>query len=493
MALRVLLQGLRCGEEDGEPHRRRASGARPAGRAPRAVGSGRRGQQPAVHRGAERPAGHGDVHRRRRIRRGGDRRTGRARPARLRPRRANPRTTSSRTASSPTTRSTASAEPTSATSSTSRTTIPTRTSSGSSRTTAPRRRSSAPPTPSSPTTAGARSKSLWTEIGEGDPIKVRELADEHAEARYVVAEVERLVDEGVSRAEIAVFYRTNAQSRVLEDMLVRAQIGYQVIGGTKFYERAEIKDAIAYLTFLVNPADGGAFTRIANSPQARASGRRRCRACSRTPTRWGSRRGRPRSGPTGCRCSAPPRRRRSAASCRPWSGCASGRPATRRSASCSRRRCARRATSTRWQAERTIEAQGRIENLEELVRVAREYDATPRRTRARGARGVPAADRAALGRGRAPRRRGARDADDAPQRQGARVPDRLHHRLRGRRLPALPGARRGRRGGGAPARLRRHHARHARPHDHVRAAPQRVRRRTPSACARASSTRSRAS
>ena len=96
---------------------------------------------------------------------------------------------------------------------------------------------------------------------------MRELADEHAEARFVTAEIERLVDEGVSRDEIAVFYRTNAQSRVLEDMLVRAQIGYQVIGGTKFYERAEIKDAIAYLTFLVNPQDAAAFTRIANSPR----------------------------------------------------------------------------------------------------------------------------------------------------------------------------------------------------------------------------------
>src|SRR5581483_1257757 len=66
---------------------------------------------------------------------------------------------------------------------------------------------------------------------------------------------------------IAVFYRTNAQSRVVEDMLVRAEIGYQVIGGTKFYERAEIKDAIAYLTTLVNPQDVGAFTRIVNSPR----------------------------------------------------------------------------------------------------------------------------------------------------------------------------------------------------------------------------------
>src|ERR671925_1102547 len=114
---------------------------------------------------------------------------------------------------------------------------------------------------------GRKSKALWTDIGEGDPIRVRELSDEHAEARFVAAEIQRMVDEGVSRAEIAVFYRTNAQSRVLEDMLVRAQIGYQVIGGTKFYDRAEIKDAIAYLTFLVNPQDAGAFTRIANSPK----------------------------------------------------------------------------------------------------------------------------------------------------------------------------------------------------------------------------------
>ena len=95
---------------------------------------------------------------------------------------------------------------------------------------------------------GQKPKSLWTELGQGDPIKVRELEDEHAEARFVTGEIQRLVDEGVSRAEIAVFYRTNAQSRVLEDTLVRAEIPYQVIGGTKFYERAEIKDAIAYLT-----------------------------------------------------------------------------------------------------------------------------------------------------------------------------------------------------------------------------------------------------
>ncbi len=110
-------------------------------------------------------------------------------------------------------------------------------------------------------------KHLWTDVGEGDPIVIRELDDEHAEARYVVGEIERMVDEGLSRAEIAVFYRTNAQSRVLEDTLVRREVAYQVIGGTKFYERAEIKDALAYLTWISNPRDLIAFQRIANTPR----------------------------------------------------------------------------------------------------------------------------------------------------------------------------------------------------------------------------------
>ena len=81
--------------------------------------------------------------------------------------------------------------------------------------------------------AAARTKYLWTDLGEGDPVHVRELEDEHAEARFVAGEIERLVDEGESRDEIAVFYRTNAQSRVLEDMLVRYGVSYQVIGGTR--------------------------------------------------------------------------------------------------------------------------------------------------------------------------------------------------------------------------------------------------------------------
>jgi len=114
---------------------------------------------------------------------------------------------------------------------------------------------------------GGIAKRLWSELGEGDRVHLRALDDEHAEARFVVGEIERLVDEGTSRSEIAVLYRTNAASRVIEDALVRREIAYQVIGGTKFYERAEIKDAIAYLTLLANPFDVVSFTRIVNSPR----------------------------------------------------------------------------------------------------------------------------------------------------------------------------------------------------------------------------------
>jgi DNA helicase-2/ATP-dependent DNA helicase PcrA len=113
-----------------------------------------------------------------------------------------------------------------------------------------------------------RPKELWSEGEEGARVQLNELTDEHEEARWVAGEIERLEQEdGVSRSEVAVFYRTNAMSRVLEDTLQRFDVSYQVIGGTKFYERAEIKDAIAYLSLLANPADLVSFGRVVNSPR----------------------------------------------------------------------------------------------------------------------------------------------------------------------------------------------------------------------------------
>src|SRR2546423_4444996 len=110
-------------------------------------------------------------------------------------------------------------------------------------------------------------KNLWSELGDGDPVRVVEVEDEHAEARYVAAEIARLVEEGYNGNEIAVFYRTNAQSRVLEDVLVRQGVAYQVIGGPRFYERAEIKDLVAYLQVIDKPFDVVSLLRIANRPR----------------------------------------------------------------------------------------------------------------------------------------------------------------------------------------------------------------------------------
>ncbi len=113
-----------------------------------------------------------------------------------------------------------------------------------------------------------RPKRLWTEIEGGEPVQLSELGDDHEEARWVAAEIERLGEEhGVARSDVAIFYRTNAMSRALEDTLVRFELPYQVIGGTKFYDRAEVKDAVAYLNLLLNPADQVSFSRIVNSPR----------------------------------------------------------------------------------------------------------------------------------------------------------------------------------------------------------------------------------
>jgi DNA helicase-2/ATP-dependent DNA helicase PcrA len=222
---------------------------------------------------------------------------------------------------------------------------------------------------------GRKSKSLWTDIGQGDPIRVRELEDEHAEARYVAGEIERLVDQGAARTEIAVFYRTNAQSRVLEDTLVRREVAYQVIGGTKFYDRAEIKDALAYLNLLLNPQDVGAFTRIANSPKRGLGATSLTRVVGWANT----------SGVPVWDAAAEPH-------AVPGLGTAAQKALARFMGTMRvlRERAEQNVPvaelveellretgyTEALEAERTIEAQGRLENLEELVEVAREYDGT---------------------------------------------------------------------------------------------------------------------
>jgi len=109
-------------------------------------------------------------------------------------------------------------------------------------------------------------KNLWTDAGQGEPVRVFEAGSDGLEAAWLVDEVKNLIAEGLSRREIALLYRSNAQSRVIEHALFNAGIAYRVYGGLRFFERAEIKHALAYLRLLENPADDTAFLRVVNFP-----------------------------------------------------------------------------------------------------------------------------------------------------------------------------------------------------------------------------------
>jgi DNA helicase-2/ATP-dependent DNA helicase PcrA len=113
---------------------------------------------------------------------------------------------------------------------------------------------------------GRKSKNLWSKRGTGEPVTVLECRDEHEEARLVCEELVRLLHDHPA-SDMAVFYRVNAQSRVIEDMLVRQGVPYRVVGGTKFYQRAEIKDLLAYLRVTLNGTDDLSLLRIINVPR----------------------------------------------------------------------------------------------------------------------------------------------------------------------------------------------------------------------------------
>ena len=274
-------------------------------------------------------------------------------------------------------------------------------------------------------------KNLWSELGDGDPVRVIEVEDEHAEARFVATEVARLVEEGFSGRELAVFYRMNAQSRVLEQTLRLSQIPYQVIGGPRFYERAEIKDAIAYLQVIDNPADAISLLRIANRPRRGIGDTSLARLQAHADAMGISlfaALGAP-GGRGDHRCAAARAAARSHAAPLVPVGRAGARGA--------------RAPRLRARAQRHDRGlRGGADG-----RGAR-ADREPRGVRGRGARvpddrrrslalRLPAGDLALLRPGCDRRGVGRRDADDAAQREGPRVPRRVPGRLRGGDLPAL--------------------------------------------------------
>ena len=109
-------------------------------------------------------------------------------------------------------------------------------------------------------------KNLRTDAGHGEPVRIYDAPSDHAEAAWLVDEIKALVNSGIKRAEIALLYRSNAQSRIIEHALFSAGIAYRVYGGLRFFERAEIKHALAYLRLLENPNDDTSFSRVVNFP-----------------------------------------------------------------------------------------------------------------------------------------------------------------------------------------------------------------------------------
>ena len=112
-----------------------------------------------------------------------------------------------------------------------------------------------------------KQKKLFTASEDGEKINVYLASDERDEGRWIAGEIEKQRSAGLSYNQMAVFYRTNAQSRMLEDMLLRAGVPYRIVGGTRFFDRAEIRDVMAYLTLIVNPADDIAAKRVVNVPR----------------------------------------------------------------------------------------------------------------------------------------------------------------------------------------------------------------------------------
>ncbi|STO09164.1 DNA helicase PcrA [Exiguobacterium aurantiacum] len=115
--------------------------------------------------------------------------------------------------------------------------------------------------------SGRKDKQLWTENAEGEKLLLHVASDDRDEAFFIINQMKELRQEGIDYGEMAVLYRTNAQSRGLEEMLLKSNIPYKMVGGTKFYERKEIKDVLAYLRLIANPDEDISFVRVVNEPK----------------------------------------------------------------------------------------------------------------------------------------------------------------------------------------------------------------------------------
>ena len=326
---------------------------------------------------------------------------------------------------------------------------------------------------------GRKPKRLWSDAGTGEPIVGYVADDQHDEARFVAEEIDRLTDAASTKAaDVAVFYRTNAQSRVFEEVFIRVGLPYKVVGGVRFYERREVRDVLAYLRTLANPDDEISLRRILNTPRRGIGDRAEAAVAAYADreglTFWEALRRAE---------EAPGLATRSLRSITSFVAMVeelvSMVAADERPDVIVETVLERSGYLAELEASDDPQDATRVENLAELVAVAREFsddpvagpsadpadvDAGPGRARPRGLPGAGGARGRLRPDPRCARRRRQRrgHADDTAHGQGAGVPRRVPHRARGRRLPALTLAGRpARAGGGAPPRLRRRDPRQA--------------------------------
>ena len=322
-----------------------------------------------------------------------------------------------------------------------------------------------------------RDKRLWSDQGDGAKVVGYVADNEHDEAAFVAQEIDRLVDSGeVRNSDVAVFYRTNSQSRVFEDVFMRVGLPYKVVGGVRFYERKEVRDALAYLRVLSNPEDTVSLRRILNVPK-RGIGERAEELVATYADRERI------SFAAALRIAAEQPERIPGLVTRSQRCIASFVRLLdelyelvergEETAEILEAVYARTGYTAELEASDDPQDGSRRENLAELVTVAREFagdaavadlddsDVEVGAPAAWFARRVPGARRPGRRRRLHPRqRRGHGHADDPAHGEGPGVPDRVPHRLGGRRVPAHAGhGRPGRAGRGAAPRLRRHHAR----------------------------------
>ena len=299
---------------------------------------------------------------------------------------------------------------------------------------------------------GRKPKNLWSDQGAGPPIVGYVADNEHDEAAFVAEEVDRLTDAGqATPGQVAVFYRTNAQSRVFEEVFIRVGLPYRVVGGVRFYERREVRDLLAYLRLIANPADEVSLRRVLNVPKRGIGDRAEeyvAAFAQRERSTFAQALARPADVPGLAARSAQRDRgvqrahRRTAGPRGVWSGGRAGRG----------RAATARATRSRWSPRRPARRQPGGEPEGAGVGGARVRRLAP----GGHAGGLPRAGVPGRRRGRDPRRRRARrpgDDDDAAHGQGPGVPRGVPHRdgRRGVPAPALADQREGA-GRGAQAR-----------------------------------------